>query len=364
MEKIRKAFREFFSLSRSEGIGFIIVSIFLLVAIVFNILSKQNIPNDSFDYTEVAQKLDSLQQVDQEPPPGATRSLFKFDPNTIEETAFKELDIPEKVKQNLMRYRQKGGKFKRPEDILRIYGMTDSLFQIVSPLLTFQDMESRDFFSDKKETVMPELFDFNPNKASEDTLKMLGFSDFAAVSLNRYISKGGVIREKADLLKIYGMSIELFDRISPFVVLNNGADHMMEKKEPQMIELNGADSAMLVSIPGIGPTYAARIIKYRKLLGGFYKMEQLTEVYGMTNELYSQISGYLKIDAHEIKKIEINLAEYSELRSHPYISPRQARMILDRRSAKGPLENPEELIQDTIFSKPEYERISHYLAVW
>ena len=51
-----------------------------------------------------------------------------------------------------------------------------------------------------------------------------------------------------------------------------------------VIELNQADTLTLKKIPGIGSTFARRIVGYRELLGGFYTVHQLAEVYGIDEE--------------------------------------------------------------------------------
>ena len=80
------------------------------------------------------------------------------------------------------------------------------------------------------------------------------------------------------------------------------------RKSPpsRVLELNTCDSAELESLPAIGPVLAARIIKYRNLLGGYAFTEQLKEVYGLTPEAYSTISSRVSADTSLIKKININ----------------------------------------------------------
>ena len=53
------------------------------------------------------------------------------------------------------------------------------------------------------------------------------------------------------------------------------------------IDLNSADTLLLTRVPGIGASFARRIYKYRELLGGYYVVEQLQEVYGMDRERYA-----------------------------------------------------------------------------
>ncbi|MCC8152844.1 MAG: helix-hairpin-helix domain-containing protein, partial [Tannerellaceae bacterium] len=80
-------------------------------------------------------------------------------------------------------------------------------------------------------------------------------------------------------------------------------------------------------VPGIGPVFANRIIKYRELLGGFYSVEQLKEVYGIEEDRFSQLKDWFKADALLIRKVYINQLTEEELRSHPYINYKQARAI-------------------------------------
>ena len=87
------------------------------------------------------------------------------------------------------------------------------------------------------------------------------------------------------------------------------------------VELNTADSVMLETLPGIGPAFASRIIKYRTLLGGYLKVEQLKEVYGMPEETYDRIQSLCTINTSKVKMISADslwLKPYKFY--HPYLS--------------------------------------------
>lgn len=79
-------------------------------------------------------------------------------------------------------------------------------------------------------------------------------------------------------------------------------------KDSVRIELNGADSATLVGVRGIGPLTAGRIVRYRERLGGFVRVEQLLEVRGMLEKNYQQILPQIWVDSSKIQKIDINFA--------------------------------------------------------
>ena len=102
-------------------------------------------------------------------------------------------------------------------------------------------------------------------------------------------------------------------------------------KTDEMVELTSADTTRLKMLRGIGSGYAKMIVAYREKLGGFYKAEQLLEVYKFPDETYQKIKHQLSVDTTLIRKIKINQATVKQLKSHPYISYYQALSIVENR---------------------------------
>lgn len=71
---------------------------------------------------------------------------------------------------------------------------------------------------------------------------------------------------------------------------NKGPTGLRSAPTQVQIELNGADTTELMTVKGIGPTFARRIVKYRKLIGGFQSKEELLKVYGIDEERYAGIA--------------------------------------------------------------------------
>lgn len=128
----------------------------------------------------------------------------------------------------------------------------------------------------------------------------------------------------------------------------------------ETILLNAADTAEWKKIPGIGSTFAARIVKYRNLLGGFVSVEQLREVYGIDNELFSRISPYIQADEN-FAKLRINELEFKELLRHPYLNYKQVRAIVNLRKRKGDIASIHELAMLDEFTSEDIFRIEPYL---
>jgi DNA uptake protein ComE-like DNA-binding protein len=133
--------------------------------------------------------------------------------------------------------------------------------------------------------------------------------------------------------------------------------------KPILIELNTADTNDLVRLRGIGPFYAKRIIKYRKLLRGYYCKEQLLEVYGMDSSRFELFKNNISINADKIDKININKVEFKQLLQHPYFDYELVKSIFRYKDQQGKFKSIEELKKVNQVNDSLFQRISWYLEV-
>jgi DNA uptake protein ComE-like DNA-binding protein len=91
----------------------------------------------------------------------------------------------------------------------------------------------------------------------------------------------------------------------------------------------------LVALRGVGPAFTKRIIKFRNKLGGFHHLNQLKEVYGMTDSLFLMLSEQVKIDPAKITLIPINEIDLNSLKKHPYLNFQTAQAIINFRMKHG-----------------------------
>lgn len=102
-------------------------------------------------------------------------------------------------------------------------------------------------------------------------------------------------------------------------------------KNDFVINLNTSDTAELKKIYGIGTSYANRIIKYRNLLGGYARVEQLQEIYNFDTLLFQKIKHHFYVEEKDIHKININTADFKTLIKHPYLNQELTHEILNYR---------------------------------
>lgn len=113
------------------------------------------------------------------------------------------------------------------------------------------------------------------------------------------------------------------------------AEAYLPKLKPgATIDLNTADTTLLKRVPGIGSSFARRIVKYRDLLGGYYVVEQLQEVYGMDRERYDAIYPYFTVGT-AVRPLTLTIDSISY---HPYLSWRHKRTLRRLLEAEQPLD--------------------------
>lgn len=224
--------------------------------------------------------------------------LFTFDPNTATAEQLQELGLRERTIQILINYRNKGGKFRKPEDLQKIYGLRPDEFERLRPYIVVQSSEKQNNFSDSK---------YENN-------------DHAATPKTEY------------------------------------------KRKVAAIDVNTADTTAFQSLYGIGSKLAARIVNFRTKLGGFYSIEQVSETYGVPEETFQNIKQYLIVNASAVKKLNANTATYDELNAHPYISSKLAYLIMKHRKDNGNLTSPDSLKDLVAQTNDSYEKVMHYIT--
>ena len=304
--------------------------------------------------------------------------LQSFDPNVDDYTTLRQKGVPQDVAVGIIRWRSYGKVYRIREELALVTGMTDSLYEVLSPYITIADsVAARPAQYTTKYTAKPisqehksQPLVITPDEpflidtASVKYLARWGMSERQAEVLVRYRDASGGIFDKEQLSRCYVVSEEVAERMARYVVFTPHEKVHAEPEtapEPQRVEINTADSLTLISINGIGAKSAAEIIKYRTLLGGYYSVEQLRELKSITESNFEKILPKIWCDSFVISKIDINFARSLELERHPYISARALRRIVKQRQLKGGWTKIEEMIDDDILSEEEAERLAPYL---
>ncbi len=219
------------------------------------------------------------------------------------------------------------------------------------------------------------LAPFDPNTTDSAGFTRLGLPPWMARNILRYRAKGGTFRQPEEFRKVYGLTEEQFATLLPYIQIAEkpgqkdtvrllaqhvAADSLQFYKYPAgtVIDLNRADTTELKKIPGIGSSIARMIVGYRKQLGGFYRIEQLSEIRLATDKLHTWFS----VRPGDTQRINLNKAGIERINAHPYISFYQAKVIVEYRRKKGELKSLQQLKLYEEFTPQDFERIEPYVC--
>ena len=216
-------------------------------------------------------------------------------------------------------------------------------------------------------------FFFDPNIISAHEMDSMGMPGWLAKRIIKYRDAGGKFKVKNDLLKIYGMPAGFYREVEKYIQLPDSVSVIKEvivtENKPGLdlevtaIDLNEADSAEFTKIRGIGPKLAGRIIRYRSLLGGFTSVDQIEEIYGITDLGRENIikTGTIS-ESFSPQKININFADWKELVRHPYFDKNIANSIISNRDESGPFSSIDDLKKIKSFNDSIISKIKSYIT--
>ena len=227
-----------------------------------------------------------------------------------------------------------------------------------------------------------ERFPFDPNTADSAQLRRLGLQTWQIKNIYKYRASGGIYRKPLDFAKLYGLTVKEYRELEPYIRISsdyqpaatlvkepataqkNHHDTTSVRHYPQKIGetahvvLNTADTTELMTVPGIGPYFARKIVQYGQRLGGYVSVDQLDEI----EDFPSESKRFLVIEGATPQKLNVNKLTLNELKRHPYINFYQAKDITDYRRLHGPIKNLQDLRLLKDFPQAAIERLLPYVT--
>ena len=227
-----------------------------------------------------------------------------------------------------------------------------------------------------------ERFPFDPNTADSTQLRRLGLQIWQIKNIYKFRAAGGIYRKPLDFAKLYGLTVKEYRELEPYIRISSDylpaatlvkepvtaqkdhrdttfVRHYPQKiSETSQVVLNTADTTELMTIPGIGPYYARKIVEYGRRLGGYVSVNQLDEI----EDFPSESKRFLVIEGATPQKLNVNKLTLNELKRHPYINFYQAKDITDYRRLHGPIKNLQDLRLLKDFPQAAIERLLPYVT--
>jgi competence protein ComEA len=97
-------------------------------------------------------------------------------------------------------------------------------------------------------------------------------------------------------------------------------------------------------------------------LGGFYKKEQLKEVYGIDSLRYAEIKNQVSVNSAKIKKLPINTISFDQLRLFPYLNYKQVNALIEYRKQHGNYNSIDDLKNIVLLDAGILRKIEPYIS--
>jgi competence protein ComEA len=234
-------------------------------------------------------------------------SLSWFDPNTLTYSEWEKLGLQERTIRVILHYREKGGLFRKPEDLGRIWGLPPAEYERLKPYVRIASAKA--------------------------------------------------------------VALPYRERPSPSPVMHNDTSTRRisftsrRDRSYAPLEVNQADSLQWLALPGIGEKLTSRILRFRERLGGFCSVDQVAETWGLPDSTFKKIRPMLSLAGPVTRKIPLNSAPEDILQQHPYIRFKLARVIIRYRQEHGPFASVSDLRRISLVTDELFARLEPYCSV-
>ena len=232
-------------------------------------------------------------------PPKASAApgrLFVFDPNSLDAAGWRELGLRPKTIQTIQNYLAKGGRFRKPEDLGRIYGLKAAEYDRLAPFIRIESAaqpqrESEYAGPDKRDQPARPQTALTPvdiNLADTSAfISLPGIGSRLAARIVNFREKLGGFYSIDQIRETYGLPDSVFQKIKP---------RLMPGSTPvNKISINTATIDELKAHPYIRYELARPIIAYRDAHGPFLAMEDLKKIPAITAEKLEKIRHYITL---------------------------------------------------------------------
>lgn len=212
--------------------------------------------------------------------------LFHFDPNKLDEAGWVKLGLSPKAAASVRKYVEKGGKFYKPEEIKKIYGLKPELAERLMPYVQIAATQKSKFipFEKKEFNYQQRTVDINfGDSAAFESLP--GIGPTLAKRIITFREKLGGFYAIGQVSETYGLPDSTFQKIKTSL--------KMAPFEIKKININAASKEELQSHPYIRYKIASLIIAYRTQHGKFESADDLEEIQGIDREALRKTKPYL-----------------------------------------------------------------------
>lgn len=219
--------------------------------------------------------------------------LFYFDPNTASIADWQKLGLRDKTINTIQNYISKGGRFYKPEDIGKVWGLHQDEVQRLLPYVQIKSKEEN--YPEKNDAAI--FFDkpqnnynnIDINNADTTTLIALpGIGSKLAQRIINFRDKLGGFYAIQQVAETFGLPDSTFKKIKTRLTVNGTA--------VKQFNINAATVEELNAHPYIHYNIANAIVQYRMQHGNFASVAVIKNIMLVHDDLFNKLMPYLKVE--------------------------------------------------------------------
>lgn len=310
--QIKEAIKGYFTFGKRDRIG--VIAVVLLIGIIYvlpYLFARKNEPFPAKQADVLVKAMDTLvakekdnryqknpdeNDNDYRYQPSQTKSfangeLFQFDPNTLSVGGWQKLGLSEKTSKTIDKYRSKGGKFYKPEDIKKIWGMPGGFYERVKDYIVIASVQNNYQQNNFEKTtyIKPEKKAVVVNINEADTsafIALPGIGSKLAARIVNFRDKLGGFYSVDQVGETYGLPDSTFQKIKASLQLGGSV---------KKLNVNTATKDELKAHPYIKWNLANAIVEYRNQHGAFKSLDDLKNIAVIDKTTFERIVHYLSL---------------------------------------------------------------------
>lgn len=228
--------------------------------------------------------------------------MQQFDPNTADSSTLVHLGLKPWQASNMLKYRAKGGRYRKVEDLKRLYGMTDSMYLALLPYVVIDTLAIdrwRDsvrmaadsvprHVSHKRDTIL------NLRTADTTELKMIkGIGSYRAKQIIRYREQLGGFVSVEQLREVKALQPLLKDSLSTDSLLSH---FFIDSVRVVPLKVNSMRVEQLQRHPYLSFEQARAIYELRRRKIHLKHLDQLRTLDCLTEQDIQRLRPYLSFE--------------------------------------------------------------------
>ncbi len=215
------------------------------------------------------------------------RTSFSVNPNYLSDYRAYLLGMSLDEIDRLHQFREKGMYIRSPEEFRRVTGISDSLFQTISPILQLPAVKKTLFNRKPEHKQIIDKKDLNTATARE-LESIYGIGKVLSKRIIKFRNALGGFLNEGQLTDVYGLEAE---------VVQNILERYEIRRIPEVkrFSINSATVAELASSVYLSWDTARELVAHRDSVGGFSNWEEIATVQGFPIDKIERIKLYLTL---------------------------------------------------------------------